>query len=347
MSGAAGADVGRKPGRLKPEGNPRVTSSMLQAIPGRSVADRPTRRLSRMDRSGPRRPMPLGAVMVALLLVLAGCQSRQQPQPGVLSLESRLRLAGTLDAGQGGNGAATVAVLQEAVAQRPQDATLQDRLSLAAEHAGAYGEAAQATRAAMAVQGPSLPRLLALGRLELQKGDPAAAVEAFRQAGTLAPGNAAAFGGLGLSHDMAGDHAAAQDAYRSALAIAPQNWTVRSNLALSQVLSRQTKAAATTLAEAEYAPGAPRQARHNLALALAASGETARATRVLRLDMGPVEATAMVQELTAVAELLDPSVVASQPPALRPVVSGALPGPRATPARGRAGLPGVTGGPAR
>lgn len=342
MSGAAGADAGRRPGRLKPEGNPRVTSSMLQAIPGRSVADRPTRRLS-----GPRRPMPLGATMAALLLlVLAGCQSRPQPQPGVLSLESRLRLAGTLNSGQGGNGAATVAVLKEAVAQQPQDGALQDRLSLAAEHAGSYGEAAQATRAAMAVQGPSLPRLLALGRLELQKGDPAAAVEAFRQAGAMAPGNAAAFGGLGLSHDMAGDHPAAQDAYRSALAIAPQNWTVRSNLALSQVLSGQAKAAVATLAEAEYAPGVPRQARHNLALALAASGETARATRVLRLDMGPVEATTMVQELTAVAELLDPSTVAPQPPALRRALGGAPSGPRAT-AQGPAGLPGVTGGPAR
>lgn len=55
----------------------------------------------------------------------------------------------------------------------------------------------------------------------------------------------------------------------------------------------------------------------------------------------------MVQELTAVAELLDSSIVAPQPPALRPAVSGALPGPRAIPAQGRAGLPGITGGPAR
>lgn len=257
-----------------------------------------------------------GAAVATLgLMLLAGCQSRQQPE--ALSLESRLRLAGTLDASQGSNGGAALAVLKEAVAQRPRDAALQEQLAIAAEQAGDYGDAIQALRAAAALQGPGLGRSLALGRLELRNDNPTAAVVAYQEAIRLAPGGVAALGGLGLAHDMTGDHALAQTAYRSALTIAPRNWTIRGNLAMSLMLSRQAAAAADSLAEAEFLPGVPRQARHNLALALVALGKRDRMIRVLRLDMGQAEAVAVGQELAAVAERIDPGAASPQVVAMR------------------------------
>ena len=292
----------------------------------------------------PTRRLPPGVAAAALLLVLAGCQAR--PQPAALSLESRLRLAGTLDAERGGQAAATVAVLQEAAAQQPRDGALQERLSVVAERAGAYDEALQAARSVIALQGPSLPRLLVLGRLELQHGQAAAAAEAYQQASVLAPGDAMALGGLGLARDMAGDHAAAQAAYRSALVRAPQDWSIRSNLALSLVLSQQPHDAVASLAEAEYAPGVPRRARHNLALALAASGRRDRVLRVLRLDMGPAEAAAMAQELAAVGDQINASAV-PQALALRRPTTAQQPAARRPDAPGPGGLSGVVGFPAR
>jgi Flp pilus assembly protein TadD len=247
-----------------------------------------------------------------LLPLLAGCQSA--PRPDALSLESRLRLAETLEGPQGA--AAAVEVLREAARQRPQDGGLRERLALAAERAGRDGEAAQAMRDAIALQGPSLPRLLALGRLELRAGNTAAAAEAFAQANALSPASAAALGGLGLARDLDGDPAQAQEAYRAALVLAPRDWGIRANYALSLMLARQPQQAAEVLAEAEYAPEAPRRARHNLALALAGTGRPERAVRLLRLDMGPAEAEAMTQELTAVARRLDPLPL---PSALPPV----------------------------
>ena len=255
------------------------------------------------------------AVAALGLMLLAGCQSRQQPE--ALSLESRLRLAGTLDASQGSSGGAALAVLKDAVVQRPRDAALQERLAAAAEQAGDYGDAIQALRAVAALQGPGLGPSLALGRLELRNDNPAAAIVAYQQASTLAPGSVAALGGLGLAHDMTGDHALAQTAYRSALTIAPRNWAIRSNLAMSLMLSRQAAAAADSLAEAEFLPGVPRQARHNLALALAALGQRDRMIRVLRLDMGQAEAVAVGQELVAVAAQIDPGAISPQVVAMR------------------------------
>ena len=256
-------------------------------------------------------PQRLTALLL-LLPLLAACQPARKPE--FLSLESRLRLAATLDGPRGG--AASAEVLREAVQQRPQDGALREKLALAAERAGRDGEAAQALREAIALLGPTPPRLMALGRLELRAGNTAAAAEAFAQANALAPGNAAALGYLGLAQDLSGDPARAQEAYRAALLLAPRDWGIRANYAMSLLLTGQARTATEALAEAEYAPDAPRRARHNMALALAAIAQPDRAVRLLRLDMGPAEAAAMGQELTAVAGQLDP---VPPPPPLPPV----------------------------
>ncbi|WP_431267961.1 hypothetical protein [Dankookia sp. P2] len=221
-------------------------------------------------------------------------------------------------------------VLREAVQQRPQDGALREKLAMAAERAGRDGEAAQALREAIGLLGPTPPRLMALGRLELRAGNTAAAAAAFAEANALAPGNAAALGALGLAKDLSGDPAQAQEAYRAALLLAPRDWGIRANYAMSLLLSGQARTAAEALAEAEYAPDAPRRARHNLALALAATARPDRAVRLLRLDMGPAEAAAMGQELTAIAGQLDPAPAPPLPPVARRAASRAV-----APAQGR------------
>jgi hypothetical protein len=75
------------------------------------------------------------AALLLLLPLLAACQPARKPDS--LSLESRLRLAATLDGPRGG--AASVEVLREAVRQAPQDGALREKLALAAERAGRDG----------------------------------------------------------------------------------------------------------------------------------------------------------------------------------------------------------------
>jgi hypothetical protein len=66
-------------------------------------------------------------------------------------------------------------------------------------------------------------------------------------------------------------------------------------------MSGRAQQAAQLLRDAETDPATPRRARHNLALAFAASGEEARAVRLLRLEMGPVEAETLTTEMRAFA----------------------------------------------
>jgi Flp pilus assembly protein TadD len=239
-------------------------------------------------------------IILTLLLPvgLAGCGARPAPASPTLSLESRLRLAEALQGAAGSP--ASVAVLRQAAQERPRDAALRERWATAAERAGLDAEAAQALREAIALDGPSRARLLALGRLQLRTGDVAAAAATFTEARDMAPADPAVLDGLGLAQDLAGNPAQAQESYRAALALAPRNWGVRANYAMSLLLSGQSPQAVEILAEAEYAPAAPHRARHNLALALVATGQPDRALRLLRLDMGPVEAEQVCQEMAAV-----------------------------------------------
>lgn len=250
----------------------------------------------------------------AALLFLAACQG---PGPAPLSLESRLRLA---EAGASGD-AGRLAVLREAARERPSDVALQVQHAQAAEQSGQFAEAAEALRNAMAREGASEARLTAIGRLLLRAGDGEGAAAAFEQAVSLAPRSASAAAGLGLARDMAGDRAAAQAAYRRGLAVAPTDWTLRSNLGMSLIASGQPAEAARVLGDAEFLPGAPAHARHNLALAYASQGLLERAVRVLRADMGPSEAQAMAQEMSAFSRWLAPvqPVVTPEPP---PVAGG-------------------------
>lgn len=239
------------------------------------------------------------ALLVAPL-ALAACDT-----PGrntTLSLEGRLRLA---DAMGNGDPEQRLALLRSA-GQEARSSAVLAQLAVAAEQAGAHGEAAEALRGLVAIEGPSEARLIAIGRLAMREGDAAGAAQAYQQAVSLNPRSAEGLGGLGLAHDLAGDRAAAQAAYRRGLAVAPASWSLRSNLGVSLVTTGAASDAIVVLSDAEIMASAPAHARHNLALAYVADGQQDRAVRVLRSSMGNAEALTLARELSAFAAWLRP-----------------------------------------
>ena len=268
--------------------------------------------MAHTDHRLPRLCRPLLATAL-LLPLMAACSA--PPVQETQSLDSRLRLTEKLD------DPAAMQTLREAAARNPRDAALQERMAVAAERGGQEAEAAQSLRNVIALQGPDPQRLMTIGRLELRAGNPAAAIDAYGQARAQSPSSVTALAGLGLAYDLAGDQVRAQESYRAALALSPRDWSIRANLAMSLMLSGGTREAVDVLADAEFAPDAPRRARHNLALALSASGRPGRTVRLLRLDMGPTEATAMAQEMAEVALKIDPTAVPIRPRYARRVVT--------------------------
>lgn len=231
---------------------------------------------------------PWRYAVVAALLALAACGGDT-----TISAEARERLAQAAAAGRPGSPAA----VRQAAQERPSDPAALNAYAAAAEASGNFAEAAEANRALMQQEGRSERRLIAIGRLLLRAGDARGAVQVFGEAVAAYPRSGAAAGGLGLSYDLAGDPVSAQRAYRQGLSVTPTDWMIRSNLAVSLVSSGAALEAVGTLVEAEILPSAPVYARHNLALALVANGQMDRAIRLLRVDMGPVEARTMAEEM--------------------------------------------------
>ncbi|MFQ3622353.1 MAG: tetratricopeptide repeat protein, partial [Acetobacteraceae bacterium] len=264
---------------------------------------------------------------LALLLALGACAQTPPPASAELSLAARLRLAQAIDQAGGGN-RATLDVLRAETARSPNDPAAWERLAAFHDRQGQLPEAVEALRRAVAIRGPAFPSLMALGRLELRLGNGEGAVQAFDQARRLSPGSPEAHGGLGLAHDLVGDHRAAQAAYRQALALVPGNWTHRANLSMSFLMSGQPPLAVEPVAEAEWNTAAPRPARHNLGLALAAMGERERVVRLLRTEMGPVDAQIVADQMRQFALWL----VGTSPNAEAGSASGIAPGSRTTPA---------------
>lgn len=231
-------------------------------------------------------------LLVLILLLSAGCASTAPPAPPSLSWAARLRLVEAMPAQT--QSEAELAVLRQAAREAPRDAALLGRLARAAEQAGQPAEALAALDQLGTLEGggeaQELERDLTRGRLALQAGQSARAATAYEAALRRQPGRVEALTGLGVALDLRPDAAAAEPWHRAALAAAPGDWGVRSNAGLSRLLAGRAGEAVTLLAPAEQDRAAPRRARHNLALALVADGQQARATALLRQEMPEEEA---------------------------------------------------------
>ena len=99
----------------------------------------------------------------------------------------------------------------------------------------------------------------------------------------------------GAVADRMGDHEAAMQFYRDALKIAPGESGVLTNMGLSLALSRQLPEAERALKEAAASPKADATTRGDLALVLALEGRYAEAERVGETDLSPEAARANVE----------------------------------------------------
>jgi Flp pilus assembly protein TadD len=105
----------------------------------------------------------------------------------------------------------------------------------------------------------------------------------------------------GAIADQTGDHALAQKYYDSALKLAPGEPTILSNLGLSYALAKRLPDAERTLREAADHPKADARVRQNLALVLSLQGKFAEAETVLKRDLAPEEASAVMADLRGLA----------------------------------------------
>ena len=97
--------------------------------------------------------------------------------------------------------------------------------------------------------------------------------------------------------DRMGDHAGAMQFYREALKIAPGEPSVLTNMGLSLALNKQLPQAEKTLKQAVASPRADARMRGDLALVLALEGKFAEAEKVGQTDLSPQAARANVESI--------------------------------------------------
>ena len=119
----------------------------------------------------------------------------------------------------------------------------------------------------------------------------------------------------GAVADRMGDHAAAMQFYRDALKIAPGEPAVLTNMGLSLALSRRLPEAERALREAAANPKAGARTRGDLALVLALEGKFAEAEQVSRTDLSSEAARADVEAIRRLLAAGDPRAHADKPAA--------------------------------
>ncbi len=126
----------------------------------------------------------------------------------------------------------------------------------------------------------------------------------------------------GTVADRLGDHATAMQFYRDALKIAPGEPSVLTNMGLSLALAKHLPEAEQALKQAVASPKADARMRGDLALVLALEGKFGEAETVGRTDLSPAAASAnveairrMIAENDSWRELRKPAKTAKPKPA--------------------------------
>ncbi len=119
----------------------------------------------------------------------------------------------------------------------------------------------------------------------------------------------------GAVADRMGDHGAAMQFYRDALKIAPGEPGILTNMGLSLALSKQLPEAERALREAAASPKADGRTRGDLALVLALEGKFAEAEKVSRTDLSSEDAHANAEAVRQMLAAGSPRGRASRPAA--------------------------------
>ena len=154
----------------------------------------------------------------------------------------------------------------------------------ALRHLAAPAAAADAYRAALAIEPRNLVALRGLGAVLLELDQPEYAIAQLELALDVAKDHRI-YNSLGVAHDMLGDHAAAQVYYREGMELAPNNLQIANNYGLSLALTGDHGAAIAMLERAVQDPSATPRMRQNLALAYGLAGQRDAAERIAGLDL--------------------------------------------------------------
>ena len=229
----------------------------------------------------PRRLGPTAGLALSLLATACAPTAGRidaERQEAVARDPAALMRIGTA-AEQAGDFAGAGAFYRRAADLQPDAAVAQIDVARSLAEQGRTDEAISTLQAAHA-RDPANPALAAtLGRMLVVAHRLAAALTAFREGLSVAPGSPSLLIGQGIALDATGQHRAAQDSYRQALARDPDNVAAQNDLALSLALSGQVQDSIALLRRVLPAAG---QADHgtvvgNLALVYGLSGDQQQA----------------------------------------------------------------------
>jgi len=154
---------------------------------------------------------------------------------------------------------------------------------------GQQGRAESALLRAHELEAGNVEVLTALARVQLNKGDPAKAVEYYDLALRRRPTDLSALTGKGVALDAQSRHLEAQRVYETGMKSYPTNYVLRSNYALSIVLVGEVDRGLSILRELVRDPVAAPHVRGNLALAYGLAGRETDARATLALDLSAAE----------------------------------------------------------
>ena len=224
------------------------------------------------------------AAALGLSLLLAGCTSSLEREQGITNggVNTLLRLAESTKAT--GNAQAAIPLYRRAHKISPEDVRPLRELGVTFNELGAYGQAAETWKQALALS-PSDPDLhRGYGFTLTGLHQPHLALARFRKALAHGP-DAAAYNGMGVAQDMLGEPDDAQASYEAALAMDPDSLAIANNFGLSLALSGRYERAIELLEDVVKSPDATAQHRQNLALAFGLAGRVEDAARVGRMDL--------------------------------------------------------------
>jgi Flp pilus assembly protein TadD len=213
---------------------------------------------------------------------------------------------------QSGEYGAAARIQASYAAAHPDDPAAQVSSGEAALQAGEIDKALENFKRAVQLAPGQIDAHYGLARTYLSKNQPNEAAVEFQTVLTAEPRHVRALNGVGIALDLLGRGREAQAAYRAALVIAPNDRAVRNNLGLSLMLSGDYGQAVAELSALARQPNASTRMRQNLALALGLKGDETGAARTASRDLDPTAIAENQRFFTAVRRLAAPGTAAMQ-----------------------------------
>ena len=225
----------------------------------------------------------------ASVLLLAACGTAIPTSSERVAEDKSARVAQMLRVGeitrQGGDLVAAITLYRRAHKLDPEAIKPLLALGATADSAGQYGEATEAFRKAIALDGKNAEARLGFAKSLINLDRTDLAIAQFRILIAANTKDHRVFNGLGVALSLAGDHEAAEKAYIDGLEIAPENLALRNNLALSLALAGNFDEAIRILRKVAADPRATPRNRLNLALVFGLAGQPDRAARIAGADL--------------------------------------------------------------